>query len=207
MCKEKGLDTLVEAFIALRQRGRVKDLKLRIGGGCGPGDEPFVNALRERLSKAGLLGEITFHPNLDRAAKLEFLRSLTVFSVPALYGEAFGLYVIEALASMPVVQPQTGRFRVNRDGGESLRSGDPRRWRAIRTAAQPERALGEAGRRIRKFSAEAMAGETVRLLQEAPFLCLFIEGKDRLGGRVGIIFPSQMSFPRFTVGLWHRNSK
>src|SRR5207247_652207 len=32
MCKEKGLDTLVEAYIILRQHGRVKDLKLRIGG-------------------------------------------------------------------------------------------------------------------------------------------------------------------------------
>src|SRR5882672_10368387 len=49
MCREKGLDTLIEAFILLRKRGRVNDLELRIGGSCGPADELFVNALRERL--------------------------------------------------------------------------------------------------------------------------------------------------------------
>jgi len=175
MCKEKGLDTLVEAFIALRQRDRVKDLKLRIGGGCGPADEPFINALRERLSEAGLLGEVTFHPNLDRAAKLEFLRSLTVFSVPALYGEAFGLYVIEALAAgVPVVHPRTGPFPelIEATGGGILCApADPQ---ALAGAIEEllldpkrARALGEAGRRavIEKFSAEAMAGETVRLLE------------------------------------------
>src|SRR6266581_1113666 len=111
MCREKGLDTLVEAFILLRKRGRVKELGLRIGGSCGPADEPFVNSLRERLTANGLMSAVEFHRNLDRAAKLAFLRSLTVFSVPALYGEAFGLYVIEAMAAgVPVVQPRAAAF-------------------------------------------------------------------------------------------------
>src|SRR5205823_7240354 len=111
MCREKGLDRLVEAFILLKRRERTKDLKLRVGGGCGPSEEPFVNALRERLKTNGVLHDVEFHPNIDRAAKLDFLRSLTVFSVPALYGEAFGLYVAEALASgVPVVQPRAASF-------------------------------------------------------------------------------------------------
>jgi len=29
MCREKGLDTLVEAFIILKERNRVKNLKLK----------------------------------------------------------------------------------------------------------------------------------------------------------------------------------
>ncbi|MBI5775486.1 MAG: glycosyltransferase family 4 protein [Verrucomicrobia bacterium] len=111
MCKEKGLDTLVEAFVILKQRGKVANLKLRVGGGCGPGDEPFVNQLKARLSSAGVLDDVEFHPNLTREQKLEFLRSLTVLSVPALYGEAFGLYVIEALAAgVPVVLPSVASF-------------------------------------------------------------------------------------------------
>lgn len=107
MCREKGLDTLVEAYLLLRQRDRVKNLKLHIGGGCGPGDEPFVAELRKRLQST----DAHFFPNLDRAAKQEFLRGLSVFSVPALYGEAFGLYIIEALAAgVPVVQPDIAAF-------------------------------------------------------------------------------------------------
>jgi glycosyltransferase involved in cell wall biosynthesis len=42
---------------------------------------------------------------------VHFFHDLTVFSVPATYGEAFGLYVIEAAASgVPVVQPDHGAF-------------------------------------------------------------------------------------------------
>src|SRR5882724_6098404 len=111
MCPEKGLDTLVDAYIEVRKRGRVKDAKLRVGGGCGPADEPFVNGLRERLRTAGLLDRVEFCPNLNRADKVAFLRSLSVFSVPARYGEAFGLYVIEAMAAgVAVVQPRSAAF-------------------------------------------------------------------------------------------------
>jgi glycosyltransferase involved in cell wall biosynthesis len=111
MCRDKGLDVLVEAYIELRKRGRVGDVKLKIGGGCGPTDQPLVNSLREQLSKNGLLNDVEFHPNLDRAAKIAFLRSLSVFSVPARTPEAFGLYVIESLAAgVPVVQPRLGAF-------------------------------------------------------------------------------------------------
>lgn len=111
MSKDKGLDTLVEAFILLKQRGSVPRLKLQIGGSCGPGDETFVKALRKRLAEAGYIGEVAFFPNLSRAEKVDFLQGLTVFSVPALYGEAFGLYLIEALAAgVPVVQPRHAAF-------------------------------------------------------------------------------------------------
>ena len=111
MCPEKGLDTLVDAYIALRAGGKVPNLKLRVGGGCGPGDQPFVNRLREKLERAGFLEAVEFCPNLSRSDKVAFFRSLDVFSVPARYGEAFGLYVIEALAAgVPVVQPRTAAF-------------------------------------------------------------------------------------------------
>ena len=43
--------------------------------------------------------------------KEEFLRGLTLFSVPVQYPEAFGLYLVEALASgVPVVQPDASSF-------------------------------------------------------------------------------------------------
>lgn len=60
MCPEKGLDTVVEAFIEIRRRGRVPRLQLRIGGACGPGDVVFVNGLKQRLAAAGLAGTWSF---------------------------------------------------------------------------------------------------------------------------------------------------
>ena len=175
MCPEKGLDTLVEAYLILRQRG-LGDLKLRIGGSCGPADAAFVDSLRERLRARGLLGDVEFHPNLDRAGKLALLRSLSVFSVPALYGEAFGLYVIEALAAgVPVVQPRVAAFPelVEATGGGVLCT--PRDAQALAEAIEAllldparARALGAAGQHavFERFSAEAMAQATVRVYSE-----------------------------------------
>jgi glycosyltransferase involved in cell wall biosynthesis len=177
MCKEKGLDTLVEAYIQLKQRGRVPRLKLQIGGGCGPGDEPFVKSLRVRLAAAGYIGEVGFSPNLNRAEKLEFFQGLSVFSVPANYGEAFGLYVIEALAAgVPVVQPRTAAFPeiLAATGGGVLC--EPNDAKSLADALEEllleparARALGEAGHRAvtEKFSAKAMARATLKVFEAA----------------------------------------
>ncbi len=185
MCPEKGLDTLVEAYVLLRQCGRVGKLKLRVGGSCGPADEPFVNSLRQRLGASGLLPDVEFHPNVDRAAKLGFLRSLSVFSVPARYGEAFGLYVIEAMAAgVPVVQPRVAAFPelIEATGGGVLCAADAPR--ALADAIEGllldpahAQALGEAGRRavFDRFSAEAMARTMTQVYAE-------VVGEPRRGG-------------------------
>jgi glycosyltransferase involved in cell wall biosynthesis len=176
MCPEKGLDTLVEAYIQSRQKDRIKNLRLRIGGGCGAGDEAFVNSLRQRLSETGYIKDVEFLPNVDRAAKVKFLQSLSVFSVPVRCTEAFGLYVIEAMASgVPVVQPRTGAFPelIEATGGGVTYKGDSNALAAAleELLSNPERArsLGQAGRRaaLEKFSAEAMARATLEFYQEA----------------------------------------
>jgi glycosyltransferase involved in cell wall biosynthesis len=176
MCREKGLDRLVEAFLLLKRRERTRNLKLRVGGGCGPADEPFVKALRERLKTHGVLHDVEFQPNLDRAAKLRLLRSLDVFCVPALYGEAFGLYVLEALAAgVPVAQPGTASFPelIEATGGGVLY--EPGNVEALADAVEslvmnPERrrALGEAGRKMvrQDFSADRMAENMARIFQQ-----------------------------------------
>ena len=148
----------------------------RIGGSCGPADEPFVNSLRERLTANGLMSAVEFHRNLDRAAKLAFLRSLTVFSVPALYGEAFGLYVIEAMAAgVPVVQPRAAAFPelIEVTGGGVLCA--PNDTQALADGIEsllldPERAraLGQAGAGavLENFSAGSMARASLRIYEQ-----------------------------------------
>ncbi len=111
MCKEKGLDLLVDAFILLKKRGRIPHLKLHVGGAMGPGDESFVNDLKLRLQGSGVLGDVTFFSNLTKEQKQQFFRRISVMSVPAMYGEAFGLYLLEAWAAgVPVVQPPAAAF-------------------------------------------------------------------------------------------------
>lgn len=173
MCKEKGLDTLVEAFIHLKNRDKVPRLKLHIGGGCGPGDEPFVKSLRKRLAEAGFIGETMFAPNLSRAEKIAFLESLSVFSVPARYGEAYGLYVIEAMAAgVPVVQPRVAAFPELIEaigGGVLCDSDDPKQLAEVieNLLLAPERArvLGETGRKavFERYTVEAMTDQIVRI--------------------------------------------
>src|SRR5439155_5103143 len=64
-----------------------------------------------RVAAAGLADDVQFLPNLSRDDKIAFLQSLSALSVPATYGESFGLYVIEALAAgVPVVQPRHAAF-------------------------------------------------------------------------------------------------
>ncbi len=174
MCPEKGLDTLVEAFIALKESGRSPALRLKVGGGLGPSDKSFVSGIERRLCVRGLLGDVEFHPNLDRTAKIAFLESLDVFSVPAGYGEAFGVYLLEALAAgVPVVQPRTAAFPeiVEATGGGLLcDAGDPESLaEAIgRLLSDPERRrrLGEKGRRVvrEEYNIDAIARRHVEAI-------------------------------------------
>ena len=111
MIHGKGLTLLVDAFIDLMKRGTLPRLKLKIGGAVTAVDVKYVEGLKKKLKAANCLQRVEFHPNLTFDQKVRFFRDLTVFSVPATYGEAFGHYVLEAVASgIPVVQPRHGAF-------------------------------------------------------------------------------------------------
>ena len=111
MIHGKGLTTLVDAYIQLAKRGTVPRVKLKIGGAKTTADDKYVNDLKKKLQQAGLTQRVEWHPNLNFSDKVKFFRNLTVMSVPATYGEAFGLYIVEAMASgVPVVQPEHGAF-------------------------------------------------------------------------------------------------
>lgn len=175
MCPEKGLDILVDAFIALKKRDGFQKLKLKVGGGCGPGDEPFVKKLRERLNENHVLADVQFFPNLTREEKQEFFHSLSVFCVPAPYGEAFGLYVIEAMAAgVPVVQPDHAAYPeiIEKTGGGILCEPNAAALAGgiSRLLLDPEQAhsLGEAGRKAvhEKFSMSEMARNTARTFED-----------------------------------------
>jgi glycosyltransferase involved in cell wall biosynthesis len=108
---EKGLQYLVDAYILLRKTPDAPPCRLRISGWLGEHNRPFFDAQMQKLRDAGLEGEVEHVPSPDHAGKLAFLRSLDVLSVPTVYREPKGLYVLEALANgTPVVQPAHGSF-------------------------------------------------------------------------------------------------
>lgn len=171
----KGLETLVEAYLLLRARDRIKNLKLRVAGTRTASDEPFVERLQARLAEKGLARDAEFLPNLDREHKVDFLRSLSALSVPATYGESFGLYLIEAMAAgVPVVQPRHAAFPeiIESTGGGLLC--EPDNPTSLAAAIEdllsdPEnaRTIGEQGRRAvhERFSVKQMAAGVLRVLE------------------------------------------
>lgn len=152
MTRDKGVDVAVDAFIHLRTVLGERRARLCVAGAMTAGDRRLVGALRRRLARVGLAGESEWLPDIDRAAKLAVLRSLSLFSVPAVYHEAFGLYLAEALAcGVPVVQPAAASFPELVGGAGVLVApgdaaalarawhgllGDPGRLGALRVAAR-----------------------------------------------------------------------
>jgi len=175
MCSEKGLDTLVEAFVILKKNDKLKNAKLRIAGGQNADDRAFLSDIRRRLSSCGLTDDVEFLADFDRTAKLAFLSSLSVLSVPEKGPAAYGLYVIEALAAgVPVVQPRSGVFKElleTTGGGVLCEPNDPRELaRQIeKLLLDPDYAgqLGEKGRKavFEKFDIQQTALEMVRIYE------------------------------------------
>ncbi len=108
ICPEKGLDQLVEALLILRQR--FPDVRLRAGGYLGSQNQEYFDRVLRQAEPLGAGFEYIGSPK-SRTDKIEFLKSLDVFSVPTVYREPKGLYVLEALANgLPVVVPRHGAF-------------------------------------------------------------------------------------------------
>jgi len=176
MCSEKGLDTLVDAFLELKNNEKLKNTKLRIAGGKRSDDETFLNKIRQKLHSHGVIDDVEFLPDFDREARTAFLRSLSVLSVPEKLPVAYGLYVLEALAiGVPVVEPASGVFPelLEITGGGLLF--EPNNAEALAEALcslqlDPIKAqrLSEQGRAAvsEKFNIEQTAEQMVRIYEQ-----------------------------------------
>jgi glycosyltransferase involved in cell wall biosynthesis len=175
ICPEKGFHLLVEAFCRLAKEPGRETLRLRVAGYLGPKDRPYYRKVERAIVEAGLIDRYDFLGEVDRDSKIAFLRSIDLLSVPTVYVEAKGLFVLEALANgVPVVQPRHGSFPelIEATGGgilvepfsaEALAEGlatlldDPER----------RRALGAAGRKavLESSSDHQMAAATLAFYQ------------------------------------------
>ncbi len=173
ICPEKGLDVLCDAFKILRNKGL--NCRLRIAGYLGEADQPFWQNVQASLNDAGLMEAVDFLGEVDRASKIEFYKSLSVFSVPATHHEPKGFYVIEALSSgVPVVLPNTGSFPeiVESTGGGILYDGGaPQLADALATLIKDKARctqLGQSGRSkaCELFSAQRMADQAWSIYEQ-----------------------------------------
>jgi glycosyltransferase involved in cell wall biosynthesis len=111
MSREKGLEVMVDAFVHLRTVLGHPSARLHLAGAATAENEALIALLQQRLAAVGLTEQVRWQANISREDKIAMLGALTLFSVPAIYPEAFGLYVIEAMASgVPVVQPAAASF-------------------------------------------------------------------------------------------------
>jgi len=172
----KGLGLAVDAFIEVLRRKRFPEVRLRCIGAMTGEDEKYVLKLRDRLAAAGCGERVDFHPNVTREDKIALLKGLTFLSVPTKYGEAFGLYLIEALAAgVPVVQPRTAAFPeiVEETGGgilfdEMTTASCADAWEELLGNRERARDLGRKGREtvLQEYSIQRLADRFLALTEE-----------------------------------------
>jgi glycosyltransferase involved in cell wall biosynthesis len=108
---EKGLHGLCDAYVRFRQMPDVGQARLEVAGYLAPDQRSYLKDAHRRLADAGFGGEFQYRGALDREQKIDFLRGLDVFSVPTVYVEPKGLFLLEAMAcGVPVAQPRHGAF-------------------------------------------------------------------------------------------------
>ena len=174
LAEGEGFGAFVDAFIELHRDPRFADVRLKATG--GPHDSPFVRQQVWRLRAAGLAHLSEIVPDAFQNDRPAFLRTLTLLSVPAPQGEAFGTYLVEAMAAgVPVVQPAVGAYPevLAEAGCGQLSAGTDavslaRAWAEL--LADPARMADEARRGraavARHFNLDRMARETVAFYEE-----------------------------------------
>jgi len=111
MCHKDGFDIVVDAFIKLKKKPGFDDVKLIATGGSTGDDAKFNKEQKQKLKDAGLLDAFEILPDFEGNEVNDFFKRVSMVSVPVRIGEAFGMYLLEAMASgVPVVQPALGAF-------------------------------------------------------------------------------------------------
>ena len=93
--KRKGIIYLLRAFMLLKESN--PDVKLKIAG-----DGPDRHKLEKFVNDNDISG-VEFLGFVDEATKLRLLQEATVYCSPAIYGESFGIVLLEAMVAGAVI--------------------------------------------------------------------------------------------------------
>lgn len=173
ICPEKGFGALVETLPAVA--AAVPDVGLSYGGYLGPQHAQW-HADQQARAREVLGGRVQHVGEVDLAGKLALLDAAGVFCVPAVFEEAKGIYVLEAMArGVPVVLPRRGSFAelLAHGGGVLVESGDAGALAsAMAGVLRDESAARQMGRRGREvvreeFTDDRMAERMVGFYRSA----------------------------------------
>jgi glycosyltransferase involved in cell wall biosynthesis len=130
----------------------------------------------KKISKHGFAKDVRVFRDFCKDNRIEFLKTLTLLSVPVPTGEAFGAYQVEALAAgVPVVQPNVGcypEFVETTKGGVLYEPNTGEKLAAaiasLLSDQEKVRKLGEQGRRVvlTRFSMGQMAKNIERIYND-----------------------------------------
>ncbi len=176
MCEANGFDIIVDAYILLKKESGFKDVKLILTGGSTGDDKPIIKQVKQKLKAEGLTNQVEFHEDFDGEGRHDFFAKVKMISVPVRNGEAFGLYLLESMASgVPVVQPNVGcfpEFVEATNGGVIFEPNDGETLAntvaSLLSSPDKTRQLSEQGRRavLEQFSMTAMATDTANVYTE-----------------------------------------
>jgi len=170
-----GLGILIDAFIHLKQDVRFTDVQLYLTGGSTGDDKIFIKKMLKKVTRHGFEKDIRIFEDFGKKKRIQFLKSLTLLSVPVPGGEALGAYQVEALAAgVPIVQPNAGGYPefVEATGGGIIY--DPNNGENLAKAlasllTEPDqvRTLGARGRKtvLEKFSMNTMAKNMIEVYE------------------------------------------
>lgn len=177
LCQENGLDILVDAFILIRKQPGHEDVKLLLTGGQTADDNAFIKEQKQKLKQAGLEKAVEFIHDFDQSTRKDFFDRVMLLSVPVRHGEAFGIYLTEAMAAgIPIVQPALGAFPeiVERSGGGMVYSDNtPEQLagalEALFSDKEKRRQLSQMARQSieKKFNVHNLTREMTALYQQA----------------------------------------
>ena len=109
MNRENGLGILAEAFVKLKKRDTIKNIKLKVAGGYTAKDRRFLNEVKRILKP--YMDDVDLCNAYDPERHADFYKQITIISVPLTFDESVGLYLCEAFAAgRPAVEPATGSF-------------------------------------------------------------------------------------------------
>lgn len=93
--RRKGVQHLLRAYKVLKNQRPTSRLVI---AGDGPDREKL-----ESFAKSQRLADVVFLGHITERKKLQLLKKTTIFCSPALYGESFGIVLLEAMATGAVV--------------------------------------------------------------------------------------------------------